>query len=59
VPTGFDGINRATCTFSKPVRTVKVVLTGPASHTETFTLAEPSVRVSFPLPEGTLSVTTK
>ena len=58
VPTGFDGINRATCTFSKPVETVTVVLTGPATHTEIFTLAEPSAEVSFSLPEGTLSITT-
>ena len=59
VPTGFDGINQATCTFTKPVATVTVVLTGPATHTETFTLDEPSVEVAFPLPEGTLSITTQ
>ena len=59
VPTGFDGINRASCTFTKPVETVTVTLTGPATHTERFTLAEPSAEVSFPLPDGTLSVTTK
>ena len=59
VPTGFDGINRANCTFTEPVETVTVVLTGPATHTETFTLAEPSAEVSFPLPEGTLSITTR
>ena len=59
VPTGFDGINRASCTFTKPVETVTVTLTGPATHTERFTLAEPSAEVSFPLPDGTLSITTK
>ena len=58
IPTGFDGINRATCTFTKEVKTVTVTLTGPATHTETFTLAEPGTRVSFPLPEGTLSIST-
>ena len=36
-----------------------VTLTGPATHTERFTLAEPSAEVSFQLPDGTLSVTTK
>ena len=59
IPTGFDGINQAGCTFTKAVETVTVVLTGPATHTETFTLAEPSTNVSFPLPEDTLSVTTR
>jgi len=58
VPTGFDGINRANCNFTKAVKTVTVVLSGPAKHTETFTLAEPSTEVSFPLPEGTLSIST-
>lgn len=59
IPTGFDGINRAGCTFTKPVETVTVTLTGPATHTEIFTLAEPTTEVSFPLPEGTLSITTR
>ena len=43
-----------------------VTLTGPATHTERFTLAEPSAEVAEPsaevslqLPDGTLSVTTK
>ena len=58
VPTGFDGINRANCTFTKAVETVTVTLTGPAKHSEVFTLSEPSTQVSFPLPEGTLSITT-
>ena len=58
IPTGFDGINQATCTFTKPVETVTVVLTGPATHTETFTLGEPSAEMAFPLPEGTKSITT-
>ena len=55
VPTGFDGINQADCTFTKAVKTVTVVLTGPATHTETFTLDRPTTDVLFPLPEGTLS----
>jgi len=58
IPTGFDGINQANCTFTKPVQTVTVVLTGPATHTETFTPGEPTTEVSFPLPEGTLSIST-
>ena len=58
IPTGFDGINRATCTFTKPVSTVTVTLSGPANHTEVFTLGEPTTEVSFPLPEGTLSIST-
>ena len=59
IPTGFDGINQARCTFTKAVETVTVVLTGPATHTETFTLDQPSAEVAFPLPEGTLSITTQ
>ena len=58
IPTGFDGINRASCRFTKPVKTVTINLTGEATHTETFTLSEPAKAVSFPLPEGTLSITT-
>ena len=58
VPTGFDGINQARCTYTKAVETVTVVLSGPATHTETFTLDQPSMEVAFPLPEGTLSITT-
>ena len=58
IPTGFDGINQATCTFTRPVETVTVTLTGPATHTEVFTLSEPTTEVLFPLPEGTLSITT-
>ena len=59
IPTGFDGINRANCAFTKPVEKVTVVLSGPAEHVETFTLSEPTTEVSFPLPEGTLSITTR
>ena len=58
VPTGFDGINQANCTFTQPVETVTVTLTGPATHTEIFTIDPPAARVSFPLPQGTLSATT-
>ena len=58
VPTGFDGINKANCSFTKAIETITVTLTGPATHSEVFTLAEPTTAVSFPLPEGTLSITT-
>ncbi len=58
VPTGFDGINQANCTFTKAVETVTVTLTGPAKHTEIFTMAEPTPQVAFPLPDGTLSIST-
>ena len=59
IPTGFDGINTAGCTFTKPVETVTVVITGPATHTEMFTLIEPGTELAFPLPEGTPSRTTR
>lgn len=59
IPTGFDGINSGSCTFSKAVEKVTVTLTGDANHSETFTLGEPATEVSFPLPEGTLSITTR
>ena len=58
IPTAFDGINQAICTFTKPVETMTVTLSGPAEHTELFTLDEPTTEVSFPLPEATLSITT-
>ncbi len=58
VPTGFDGVNRANCSFNQAVKKVTVVLTGPAIHNETFTFPEPTTQVSFPLPEDTLSVST-
>ena len=58
VAIGFDGINKANCNFTKAVETITVTLTGPATHSEIFTLAEPTTAVSFPLPEGTLSITT-
>ena len=58
IPTGFDGINRADRSFTKPVETVTATLTGPATHSEIFTLVEPSTDVPFPLPDGTSSVTT-
>ena len=58
VPTGFDGNNRADCSFNQAVEKVTVVLTGPATHSETFTFPEPTTQVSFPLPEDTLSVST-
>ena len=58
IPTGFDGINKATCTFTKPVVAVTVSLTGPAIHTEVFTLGDATKEVPFPLPDGTLSIST-
>ncbi len=58
VPTGFDGNNRADCSFNQAVDKVTVVLTGPATHSETFTFPGPTTQVSFPLPEDTLSVST-
>ena len=58
VPTGFDGDNRADCSFNQAVEKVTVVLTGPATHSETFTFPEPTTQVPFPLPEDTLSVST-
>ena len=58
VPTGFDGDNRADCSFNQAVEKVTVVLTGPATHSQTFTFPEPTTQVSFPLPENTLSVST-
>ena len=58
IPTGFDRINTANCNFTKAVEKVTVTLSGPAAHTEVFTLSEPTADVSFPLPEGTLSITT-
>ncbi len=59
IPTAFDGINSASCSFTKAVETVTVTLSGPANHTETFTLTYAATNVSFPLPEGTLSITTQ
>ena len=58
VPTGFDGINKADCSFTQALESVTVVLTGPATHSEIFTFPEPTTQVSFPLPEDTLSVST-
>ena len=54
----FDGINQANCTFTKAVETTTVTLTGLADHTEVFTLSGPTPHVAFPLPEGTLSIST-
>ena len=58
VPTGFDGDNRADCSFNQAVEKVTVVLIGPATHSQTFTFPEPTTQVSFPLPEDALSVST-
>ena len=58
-PTGFDGINTAECTLTKAVKTVTVVLSGPATHIETFPIRDGTERVSFPLPDDTPSITTR
>ena len=62
VPPGFDDINKASCTFTKPVKTVTVSLIGAvpgtAPYTETFTFSGPATQVSFPLPQGTPSIST-
>ena len=58
IPTGFDGNNRADCSFNQAVEKVTVVLKGTATHSEIFTLPEPTTQVPFPLPEDTLSVST-
>ena len=57
VPTGFDGINVANCTFGEEIERLEVTLTAIDSghvHTENFSF-EATAQVSFPLPEGTLS----
>ncbi len=58
VPTGFDGINVANCTFGEEIDRVVVTLTSIESghvHSDNFSLAEATAQVAFPLPEGTLS----
>ena len=58
VPTGFDGVNVANCTFGEEIERVEVTLTAIDSghvHTENFTLTEATTQVSFPLPEDTLT----
>ena len=52
-PTGFDGINSATCMFPEEIEKITVVLTGVdgvPSHVELWGLPEASSSVSFPLP---------
>ena len=59
LPTSYAlGITVADGTNTSAVETVTVTLSGPAEHTEVFTLDEPSTEVPFPLPEGTRSITT-
>ena len=64
VPTGFDGVNTADCTFTHRVKAVGVILSGPltgdgeignARHLEVYTFREPGTRLEFPLPEQALS----
>ena len=59
IPTGFDGINTANCSFNQAVKKVTVVLIGPVTHSETFTFPEPTTQVPFPLPDDIFSVTTR
>ena len=56
-PTEFDGINKATCTFTKSISKVSVTLRngGGSVHGETFFIDPPSDELSFPLPDGLLS----
>ena len=58
-PTGFDGVNTAECTLTKAAKTVTVVLSGPATHIETFPFLEATDRVFFPLPDDTPSTATR
>ena len=59
-PTEFDGINKATCTFTKPISRVSVTLRNEdgSVHGQTFFIDPPSDELSFPLPEGLSSETT-
>ncbi len=59
VPTAFDGVNDATCTFSDPVESVTVrlftvggPLDGFEAHAETIAVRPPSSTVVFPLEAG-------
>ncbi|MCH8223104.1 MAG: hypothetical protein IH868_06795 [Chloroflexi bacterium] len=59
VPTAFDGVNTATCSFSEPVESVTVRLFtvgGPLDgfevHVETIAVRPPSTTVVFPLEFG-------
>jgi hypothetical protein len=57
VPTGFDGVNVASCTFGEEIERLAVTLTSVESghvHSDNFEF-EATAQVSFPLPEGTLS----
>ena len=56
-PSGFDGINSGSCTFSKPISRVSVMLTNDdgSIHSETFFIEPPTFEVSFPLPDSLLS----
>ena len=61
-PTGFDGINSATCMFPEKIEKITVVLTGVdggPSHAESWGLPEVSSSVSFPLPADWFSMATR
>ena len=59
-PTGFDGRNRATCRFSKPVARVEVTLDSDAIGlpSETFLIESPSRELAFPLADDVPSEST-
>ncbi|NQW16734.1 MAG: hypothetical protein HQ478_04535 [Chloroflexi bacterium] len=60
-PTGFDGRNNGSCTFSKPITSILVTLNdgpGGSFHGETFHFNEPMYEVEFPLKEWDESVST-
>ncbi len=53
-PTGFDGGNSGSCTFSRPITSIVVMPNngpGGSFHAETFHFAEPLHEVHFPLTE--------
>ncbi len=59
VPTAFDGVNTATCSFSEPVESVTVrlftaggPLDGFEAHVETIAVQPPSSTIVFPLAFG-------
>jgi hypothetical protein len=61
-PTGFDGINSASCMFQEDIEKITVVLTGVdggPGHVETWGLPEVSSSVSFPLPADWFSMATR
>ena len=60
-PTGFDGRNNGSCTFSRPITNILVMLNngpGGSFHSETFHFAEPLHELQFPLKDWSESVKT-